>query len=240
MNSVNVWRFTQYYDFTPAVPNIREDNLGSILVPATAANAGFVMEPFSDGFVDRSITGRTRSKIQGYRLRGELILPYVPAAVHTQLLQRVLYRQLIVNDRIFETLVSGVDYGSVTSFQLDPIGSNPLPSSIGSFYVGMIINFGVGRVRRITAYNGASKTFTVDSAVTVNEFDTGQIIVPAGVPSGFYLNNVDSATGQIDCIINNESPIGVLVENQIARQPYTIEFQSRNLLSTIPDNWLKQ
>jgi len=244
MSQISVWRFETFYDFSPAVPAIRRDPVGAVVLTASNATIEFIKEAFSDGFVDRSITGRKRSRIQGTRLSGTLSFNKIigiSSGVQnaTNFKTRVLMKQDIGLDRVLQAAETDTGETGVTSFVMSEKGLGTL-SSISNFYTGMKLNIltGTPQIRRVTAYNGATRTFTVDSAVTFTSGTDVDIIVPAGIPAGFYFNNQDNTTNEISCVLAGVSSMGVNVESQIFTQPFTVDIESRDLIEDIPTSWM--
>jgi len=251
MNSVNVWRITPFFDFSPN-PSIfvalRRDPYGSFTVPAQNGQLQYVKEAFSDSFVDRSITGRIRSRVQGSRLKGTILWnEIVDSTAKDDLLDRLYVKADAGFERFFQrTDLDGGVTGS-TTITIKQSGTEPVPSDTGGFYTGMIVGIGttlepnpfVGTFVRATAYNAATKVVTLAEAVTASNNAAVVFWIPVGIQCGFFLNTLNEEDGEVRCFITGESPVYLDIDNRIPRQPVEIEFMSRDLVTTLSETYLK-
>ena len=250
--SVNLWRIEPFYDFSPnpsVLLRTRRDPAGSFTIPGQNADIEFFKESFGGDFTDRSITGRVRTNIQGTRLRGTIQWERITdSTAKTNYLTRLFSLADQGSPRYFQRAAVDGATGPATTFVIKSVGGQPAISTTGNFYQSMIVgldaggeppNEFVGTFVNCTAYNGGTRTVTVDTAVTVTDDMRVDFWVPAGIPGAFFLNTLDDEDGSVACMMSGDSPVTLNVENQITRQPVEIEFTSINLLSSIPASWLK-
>ena len=230
---INTWRIETFFDFSPAVPAIRSIPAGHFTLPATDAEIEFITEPFADSAFDRSITGRVRANNQGVRMMGTISWPYMAFSDYSNLKDDFIEMLNMGYDRDIEFIDGESNEAAVTTFTLAAA-----TSAVGNYYTGMKIRNLLGEESRITAYNGGTKVFTVTPAFSYSIGDPLAIVVPAGVPAGFYLNNQSGTTGQIECILSDSSPIVATVDKRIQTKAYRISFMSRNLMQSAPGSWI--
>ena len=249
---IDLWRIEPFYDFSPnptAALRNRRDPAGSFTVPAQNGDIEFAKESFDGDFSDRSITGRIRSNVQGTRLIGSLDWSRITdSTAKTNYINRLYSLVDMGFHRYFQRAATDGGETASTTIDIKSVGGQPVISDLGNFYKGMVVGIDaggeppnpfIGTFVRCTAYNAATDTITVDTAVTVGDNVRVDFWVPPGIPGAFFINTLNEEDGGIACMVTGESPIGLNVENRVATQPATLDFKSRDLVREIPASWLK-
>jgi hypothetical protein len=181
---------------------------------------------FADTKTDKALSGRLRSRLQGYRLIGSLVWD---RSLETNIIADVLDKMPYGVSRLFWTGTTN-STGSVTNVNITT------GSTTADAYNGMTITFNNANTRTITDYAG--NVITVNSAVTLAGGETLNISTNANMPTVvFYAPDANNPSEKDEVILDGE--ITSSIESTIVRQPISINLEGVDIENTIPTYYLQ-
>ena len=181
---------------------------------------------FADKKADKSLSGRLRSRLQGYRLIGNLIWE---RSLETNVIADVLDKiPFGVARRFWQGTTNST--GSVSTVNI-----SPSPATADTFN-GMSVTFNGANTRNITDY--ASGVITLNSAVTLAGGETVNIDTYASMPTVVYFAPDANNPSERDEVIL-DGTIDSAIEATIVRQPISVSLEGVEIESTIPTYYLQ-
>jgi hypothetical protein len=181
---------------------------------------------FADTKTDKALSGRLRSRLQGYRLIGSLVWD---RSLETNVIADVLDKMPYGVSRLFWN-VTAVSTGTLTDVQ---ITAGPFEDD---YFNGMTVKFNDANQRTITDYT--SNIITLNSAVTVSAGQSVKISTNANMPTVvFYGPNANYPSQRDEVILDGE--ITASIESTIVRQPISINLEGVDIENTIPAYYLQ-
>jgi len=181
---------------------------------------------FADKKMDKALSGRLRSRLQGYRLMGSLTWE---RSLETNVIADVLAKVPYGVERVFWTGTTPT-FGTVTTFTI-----TPAPATADTFN-GMMVTFDGGFNRTVTDY--ASGTVTINSSVSIGGTEEVQFLTIASMPTVvYYAPNATDPTSVNEVIL--DGAIGASIESTIVRQPITVTLEGVEISPNIPGYYLQ-
>lgn len=181
---------------------------------------------FADTKTDKALSGRLRSRLQGYRLEGDLIWE---RSLETNVIADALGKIPFGESRLFWTGTTN-SVGSVTNVNITT------GSTEADAYNGMTITFNDADPRTITDYSG--NVITINSAVTLAGGETLNITTNASMPTVvFFAPDATNPSERDEVIL--EGQITSSIESTIVRQPISINLQGVEIEQTVPSYYLQ-
>lgn len=181
---------------------------------------------FADKKADKSLSGRLRSRLQGFRLIGSLNWERsLESDVIADVLDKIPFG---VARRFWEGTTTNT--GSVTTLTI-----TPAPADADTFN-GMTVTFNNTNTRNITDY--ASGVITINSAVTLAGTTNVNIDTTASMPTVVYFAPDANNPSEKDEVIL-DGTIDSSIEATIVRQPISVSLEGVDIESTIPSYYLQ-
>ena len=181
---------------------------------------------FADKKADKALSGRLRSRLQGFRLIGSLNWERnLESDVIADVLDKIPFG---VARRFWEATTTNT--GSVSAVTI-----TPSPATADTFN-GMQVTFNGANTRNITDY--ASGVITLNSAVTLAGTTNVNIDTLASMPTVVYFApDANNPTEKDEVIL--DGTIDSSIEATIVRQPISVSLEGVDIESTIPTYYLQ-